>query len=73
MINYNDGEWHFWSGGDRPIHPDSEIDYIYLSSGHVETFRGIAADMFYWQLDEGFVIFRVVKEYNETDEGALDD
>ena len=24
-VDYNDGNWHGWNGGECPVHPDSEI------------------------------------------------
>lgn len=30
MTNYNDGEWHIWSGGECPVNPKSRGDVVWL-------------------------------------------
>ena len=70
--DYNDGNWHGWNGGECPVHPQSECDFIdpvadaqndtpYVGSG-----PAIAHD---WARDP--VLFRVVKEYREPREWWL--
>lgn len=29
MIDYNDGNWHGWSGGECPVHMESRIDHVW--------------------------------------------
>lgn len=59
MIDYNDGEWHGWDGGECPVHPNSLIE-IRTPSGYHETDRraGITA----WADPK---LFRVTKPYVE--------
>lgn len=28
MTDYNDGKWHGWNGGECPVDPDSECEFI---------------------------------------------
>jgi hypothetical protein len=28
MIDYNDGKWHGWNGGECPVHPESVVDGV---------------------------------------------
>jgi len=28
-INYNDGNWHHWHGGDCPVHPKTVVRYVW--------------------------------------------
>jgi transposase len=29
MIDYNDGKWHGWNGGECPVHPESVVEYVW--------------------------------------------
>ena len=59
MVDYNDGEWHGWNGGECPVHPESLIE-LRTTSGYHETDRkaGITA----WAKPK---LFRVTKPYVE--------
>ena len=35
-INYNDGNWHKWSNGPRPIHQRSRVDLVIINGPDVE-------------------------------------
>lgn len=63
--NYNDGRWHAWSGGDCPVHPQSEIEAVYLMNDDIaeshRVFRNNASEKM-WSHP---FLFRVVKEYRE--------
>jgi len=66
-INYNDGNWHGWNGGECPVHPETEIDAMYDDGMRVS---GKAGGKKYvgwtWEGNGSKVIaFRVVKEYRE--------
>lgn len=62
MVNYNDGNWHGWNGGECPVHPETTVHFInihgYSEEGHV-------ADDIYWGDP---LLFRVIKEYKEARE-----
>jgi hypothetical protein len=60
--NYNNGNWHPWTGGDCPVHPDSKVDVMF-SNG--ETCSGNDADQWDWSLDicTNIVAFKVTKEF----------
>ena len=66
MTDYNDGNWHGWNGGERPVHPKSLIDAVWITSaGNV--LRGTrVAGTHAWSKQT--VAFRVVKQYREPRE-----
>ena len=65
MTNYNDGLWHGWNGGECPVDPQSEVEWMSLGGGNT-----VAAGALDWSLSAGqpLVAFRVVKEYREPRE-----
>lgn len=67
MTNYNDGKWHPWSGGECPVHPESEVDVMFsYGTKHLEK----VASKWDWSSEPGFpiVAFRVTKEHKEPRE-----
>ena len=28
MTSYNDGKWHGWNGGECPVHPETEVEFV---------------------------------------------
>ncbi len=36
MIDYNDGNWHGWNGGECPVHPESMVKAI-AANGNVKS------------------------------------
>jgi len=65
MTNYNDGKWHSWVGGDRPIHCNSIIEAVYVTDLGVKMdFRSPAGDKLW---DRAF-LFRVVEEHKDLRE-----
>lgn len=72
MINYNDGKWHGWNGGECPVHPETEVEYIYLDE--LPYLNKVDAEDLDWACSAGhlpLVAFRVVKEYKEPREFLL--
>lgn len=75
MTDYNDGEWHEWSGGECPVHPKSIIEG-YWHKGAKDlyapaTFNIGEAGGFTFPHVEGWEklkLFRVVKEYKRPRE-----
>jgi hypothetical protein len=63
MINYNDGKWHGWNGGECPVHPESVVEVC----SAVETVRKTEAtpENVYWP---NVIAFRVVEPYHEPRE-----
>ncbi len=55
--DYNDGNWHAWTGGDCPVHPYSFVGVQHIGS-MVETRRADAID---W--DKAPFLFRVREAY----------
>ena len=62
-VNYNDGKWHGWNGGDCPVHPETVVEAF--CSVEKEYFDPDYADEFDWSTPGAF---RVVKEYKEPRE-----
>jgi hypothetical protein len=73
MVNYNDGNWHGWNGGECPVHPKSLLEVIYLDNGLScidDAFSG-ACD-FSAGAELPIIAFRVIKEYREPREWWID-
>ena len=77
MINYNDGKWHGWNGGECPVHPETVIE-VRWKSDHA-TQRGQAgnfdrAGQWKWNntYSNRIVAFRVAKEHKEPREIVVD-
>lgn len=73
MVDYNDGNWHGWNGGECPVHPDSVVEYVWVGScGPVVEEE--SANMVCWKGYKGSFIaaFRVVKEHKEPREFWID-
>lgn len=72
MTDYNDGKWHGWNGGERPVHPDSVIEAAYGDGIEEDRAKGFA-----WSHREGnsynLVAFRVTKEHKELREWWIDE
>lgn len=70
MVNYNDGKWHGWNGGECPVHYRSEVQVV-LNTGLSPRDRITAGD-FGWGHDEycnaKIVAFRVITEHKEPRE-----
>ena len=68
MINYNDGNWHGWNGGECPVHPKSMVEATGYEGARKSTtaFSNYTSGLFPWDNFRG--AFRVVKEYREPRE-----
>jgi hypothetical protein len=65
-VDYNDGKWHRWAGGDRPVHPSSVVHATFLVGIAEPRTESRAAHMFVWgDCASPIVAFRVTKEYVE--------
>jgi hypothetical protein len=69
LVDYNDGQWHSWSGGACPVHPSSVVDCVWHDepvnrAGTMGRIAGIDKDhsSVCW---ERVIKFRVTKEYVE--------
>lgn len=69
MVDYNDGEWHGWNGGECPVHPESEIDAVWPSGiDDKKSYRDAKkAKDFPWFVGGPWTpfLFRVTKPYDE--------
>lgn len=77
MIDYNDGTWHDWAGGECPVHPKSEIEgYWKVEDSHIYPMAksaiynaGLAGELnFEWGGQTRLHLFRVIKPYVEPRE-----
>ena len=67
-VNYNDGNWHGWDGGECPVHPNSVVETVWHDTGAEKA--GVsgprtAGTIWGWS---HVVKFRVVKKYREPRE-----
>lgn len=70
-MNYNDGKWHGWNGGECPVHPESEVE-VACGDG---LSRGEARSHEPWDVEAGtlpIIAFRVIKEHKEPREWWID-
>lgn len=67
MIDYNDGKWHGWNGGEMPVHGDSIVEVSLLDQG---TMHGEDAIQWNWSTTptSHIIAFRVTKEHKEPRE-----
>ena len=74
MVDYNDGKWHGWNGGECPVHPDSFVDVLYdddykIVGGTAGMKNGVRW-VHNWD-GRKIIAFRVIKEYKEPREVFL--
>ncbi len=69
MVDYNDGNWHGWDGGECPVHPESVIDAVWPSTmDDKKSYRDAKkAKDFPWFVGGPWTpfLFRVTKPYVE--------
>ena len=66
-MNYNDGNWCGWNGGECPVHPETMVEVV---SEHGAD-SGRASAMAPWGHEDGLspiVAFRVIKEHRDPRE-----
>jgi len=75
MTDYNNGEWHIWNGGERPVHPKTLVKIQIASHSRLMADIGMdkEARLVDWRgreaLDgDSVTAFRVVKAYREPRE-----
>ena len=62
-VDYNDGNWHGWNGGECPVHPKSVVDVCLIDRACVE---GETAERWFWDKESTRIrAFRVIKPYVE--------
>jgi len=59
--DYNDGEWHAWSGGECPVHPETLIEIFTPDANFTDRRAGIT----HWAGNYGPFLFRVTKQHIE--------
>ena len=66
MTDYNDGKWHGWNGGERPVHPKSNGEFVF-ADGTITSIK--PAGQWDWSDKElPIIAFRVTKPYKEPRE-----
>lgn len=66
MTNYNDGKWHGWNGGECPVHPKSNGEFVF-ADGSIVNIK--PAGHWNWNCKElPIIAFRVTKPYKEPRE-----
>jgi hypothetical protein len=66
-VNYNDGDWHRWAGGDRPVHRKSTVEIITPKVGSSP--QRHQASKFTWDHElDPILAFRVINEFIELKE-----
>lgn len=74
MVDYNDGKWHGWNGGECPVHPETIVEGIYFDPEKKcvdhRSPVGDRAICFDWTRDGclELIAFRVIKEHKEPRE-----
>lgn len=67
MINYNDGKWHGFNGGECPVHPKTVVDIVTAERGLIP-YEGRRAGFTSWNgATEPIIAFRVIKEHKEPE------
>jgi hypothetical protein len=68
LVDYNDGKWHGWAGGECPVHPSSVVEIKFINGYANEIQEGSnGAGNFAWvSISHPIISFRVTKEYVET-------
>lgn len=70
QVNYNDGLWHGWNGGECPVHRDTIVEIV--TSAPIGGLNEGMACRFVWDhadyLGNPLVAFRVIKEHREPRE-----
>lgn len=65
-VNYNDGKWHGWNGGECPVHPETVLEVV-LDDGSLV--KGEFANRWFWGVDSTCIIaLRVIKDRREPRE-----
>lgn len=70
-VDYNDGKWYGWNGGECPVHKKSKVDYIWLhKDGTSQIHQNYSAGNIFFQGNEygNLISFRVVAPYVEPKE-----
>lgn len=62
-VNYNDGKWWGWNGGECPVHPETIGDITYFDG---MTYKDCKMGQYDWDAP---LLFRVIKEHREPREG----
>lgn len=67
-MNYNDGKWHGWNGGECPVHPETVVDVRFAGDPIEEPVKAKTWSWMHDCEDGNIVAFRVIKEHREPRE-----
>jgi hypothetical protein len=66
LVDYNDGKWHRWAGGECPVHPDTLVYATFIEEDQGPHTDSRYARNYHWDSGYGpIVAFLVTKEYVE--------
>lgn len=69
QVDYNDGRWHGWNGGDCPVHPLSKVEARIYAVGEYWDGHIRRAHEWTWDIDGDddcdIIAFRVIEPYVE--------
>lgn len=70
MVDYNDGKWPGWDGGECPVHPETVVEYVWNGSAGLVSQTEKAGSGLGWMSTGKYhmIAFRVIKEYREPRE-----
>jgi hypothetical protein len=72
-VDYNDGKWHRWAGGECPVHLDSVVEVMFIDGQEDILMEEAPANMWTWDSNnEPITTFRVTEEYVETPKAPLE-
>ena len=67
MTNYKPNIWYGWNGGECPVHPKTEVEFVLLGHNGIPWSDCVAAENLVW--DRAVICaFRVTKEHREPRE-----
>ena len=70
MTDYNDGNWHGWNGGECPVHPKTNGEFVF-ANGSIATIK--PAGEWNWSDEKlPIIAFRVTKPYRGPREFWID-
>lgn len=64
-VNYNDGHWHGWNGGECPVHPETVVEAQWINRGNLRKQTEKANEFIWGNHEYQTVAFRVIKEHRD--------
>jgi hypothetical protein len=64
-VDYNDGKWHRWAGGECPVHPSSVVHATYIELGCIHDIESVTGGFIWDSVHAPIIAFRVTKVHVE--------